>query len=230
LREYVEIIHAALAGEPVAYDGQRYRLPLPGGEGKALRLAMAPTSRVPIYLATLGPKMLALTGELADGWLGTSFIPEAADQVMPHLLDGARRRGRTLADLDLQVMTTVDVDDDVERVITRHRRGVAFYVGAMGSEGQNFYKNAYERAGWGEVVAEVQSLWLGGNRAAAVAAMPDEFVLATQCIGTPAMVRSRLSALAKVGISTLRIAPIGQGLDEQLHHLEAVLDLAKDVQ
>ncbi|HUO64201.1 MAG TPA: LLM class flavin-dependent oxidoreductase, partial [Terriglobales bacterium] len=78
LREMVEIVRRATRGERLEYRGSIYELPLPGGEGKALRSAAKPQPNIPIYLATLSPKSLEMTGEIADGWLGTSFMPEHA--------------------------------------------------------------------------------------------------------------------------------------------------------
>ncbi|MEN8184174.1 MAG: LLM class flavin-dependent oxidoreductase, partial [Myxococcota bacterium] len=103
MRETIEIVRLALRGEKLAYSGRQHQLPLPGGQGKALRLAVPPDPELPIYLATLSPKGLELTGELADGWLGTSFTPEHAEAHLEHLARGAARGGRSLADLYIGV-------------------------------------------------------------------------------------------------------------------------------
>src|SRR5438105_15178140 len=104
-----------------------YQLPLPGGEGKALIADAQPRPNLPVYLATLGPKNLELTGELADGWLGTSFIPEHAPLFFDPISAGAARAGRTLADLDLQVAAgVVAFSDDVDSVIAPRKPGLAF--------------------------------------------------------------------------------------------------------
>jgi F420-dependent oxidoreductase-like protein len=99
MRETIAIIRQAFAGERVSFQGQHFQLPRAGGEGKALRIDQPPNPHIPIYLATLAPRMLALTGELADGWLGTSFIPEGAAAYLDHLAAGAARAGRSLTDL-----------------------------------------------------------------------------------------------------------------------------------
>jgi F420-dependent oxidoreductase-like protein len=101
MRETVEIVRRAARGERLAFKGKIYELPLPGGEGKALRSAAKPQPGIPIYLATLSPKSLEMTGEIADGWLGTSFMPEHARVFFDHLEAGAVRAGRSLAQLDL---------------------------------------------------------------------------------------------------------------------------------
>jgi F420-dependent oxidoreductase-like protein len=115
MREIVEIVRRAIRGERVTYKGSVYELPLPGGEGKALRSAAKPRPDIPIYLATLSPRSLEMTGEIADGWLGTSFMPEHARIFLDPIETGAKRAGRALTDLDLQVPAgVVAFGDDVE--------------------------------------------------------------------------------------------------------------------
>src|SRR5207245_8150416 len=101
MRESIEIIRSVFAGEKVTYQGRHFQLPGPGAEGKPLRVALPADSDIPIYLATLSPKLLELTGEVADGWLGTGFVPEAAGVYLDPIAGGARPAGRSLADLDL---------------------------------------------------------------------------------------------------------------------------------
>src|SRR2546427_596476 len=89
MREIVEVVRRATRGERVAFKGQVYELPLPGGEGKALRSSAQPRPDIPVYLATLSPRGLELTGEIADGWLGTSFMPDHARIFFDQLEAGA---------------------------------------------------------------------------------------------------------------------------------------------
>lgn len=220
MREYISVVRKAISGERVTGVGPHYVLPRPGGEGKALRLSMPPKPDIPIYLATLGPKMLELTGEVANGWLGTSFMTNAADQVIPHLRAGAQRSGRSLDDLDLQINATLEVGDDVDALIAKYRPVAAFTLGAMGSAKTNFYNAAYSRAGWADMAHKVQSLWVAGDKPGAIAAVDDEFVLAAMFIGTDAMVADRIRAAATVGITTLRVAPVGRGAKAQIDNLE----------
>ncbi len=227
LREYVDVVQMGLRGERLAYEGEHVVLPRPGGEGKALRLSMPPKPDLPIYLATLGPKSLEFTGEVASGWLGTSFIPEAAEVSFSHLRTGAERSGRSLSDLDLQVGGAFDIDDDIDAAIERHRPRLAFSLGAMGSASTNFYNDAYSRAGWADTAAEVRSLWVDGKKDLAIAAVPDDFVLASSLIGDEAMVRERVRAHADAGITTLRIGVSGQTLADQIAHLERAVDLIR---
>jgi F420-dependent oxidoreductase-like protein len=229
-REVIDIVRIIARGERLTYTGEIYQLPLPGGEGKALVSIAQPRPNLPIYLATLGPKNLELTGELADGWLGTSFIPEHARMFFDHIETGARRGGRDLSDLDLQVNAgVVDFSDDLDRLIAPRKSGLAFTLGAMGSRQHNFYNEVYQRAGYAEMALEVQDLWLKRQREAAIALIPDDLVLKTNLIGTKEMVRERLRTHQRAGVTTLRVAPDGKTLNERLTILEQLLDLVNEV-
>jgi F420-dependent oxidoreductase-like protein len=227
-RETIEIIRMITAGERLAYSGEVYQLPLPGGEGVAIR-SRAGACFVPVYVAALGPANLALTGELADGWIGNSFFTESARVFFDPMEAGAARAGRSLSDLDLVVAVSVEFTDDVEEAGRRHAAGYAFTFGAMGSRENNFYNNAFARQGFGEDVAEVQRLWSQGDRAAAAARVPIEIGLGTNLIGPPGVVRDRLRAYRDCGVTTLRVNPIGRGLRECVAGLEVLLDLVHDV-
>ena len=227
MREIVEIVRRAITGEHLAYKGKLYELPLPNGEGKAIRSAARPQPGIPIYLATLSPKSLEMTGEIADGWLGTSFMPEHARVFTDHLATGAARAGRSLGQLDLQAGGFVAFSDDVEPLIPPRKPGLAFTLGAMGSRQHNFYNEAFRRAGYEDVAVEVQRLWLGGKREEAAARVPDELVLKTNLLGTEAMVRARLEAYRRAGITTLRVEPAGEGLAARLATLGRLLDLIR---
>ena len=228
-RETIEIIRRISAGDRLAYDGELYTLPLPGGEGRAVRSLMPPTP-VPVYVASLGPANLRLTGELADGWIGSSFFPETADVFLDPIREGAAASGRTLADLELTVSVGVDFTDDVEEAGRRHAEGYAFTFGAMGSATTNFYNDAFARQGYGDDVREVQRLWLAGDQEAARKRVPTEIGLGTNLVGTDDMVRVRLRLYRDAGIDMLRAGlPGGDDLDAQLATLGHLLDLVRAV-
>lgn len=229
MREVVEIVRMVTRGERLVYHGEIYDLPLPGGEGKALISIARPRPNLPIYLATLGPKSLELTGELADGWLGTSFMPEHASMFFDAIAAGAKRVGRSLADLDLQVAAgVVAFSDDVERLIAPRKPGLAFTLGAMGSRQHNFYNDVYRRAGYEDVAIEVQDLWFKKQREEAAARIPDELVLKTNLLGTEDMVRERIRVHRAAGVTTLRVEPDGETLNERLATLGRLVDLVKE--
>ena len=230
LRECVDIIKLGLASERIAYEGKHYVLPRPGGEGKPIRLSQPPQTDLPIYLATLGPKAMEMTGEVANGWLGTSFMPEQADIFLEPLLRGLTKSGRTLADIDVQVGGSLEIDEDVERLIEARRPAMAFTLGGMGSANTNFYNDAFKRAGYAEAAEKVQALWVGGDKAAAIRAVPDEMVLKTNLIGTRDMIIERIKAYAAAGVTTLRISTSGQNWRERTETLAEATDLIHSIQ
>jgi len=230
-RETIEIIRAVTAGQRLEYHGEVYELPLPGGEGRAIRSLMAP-AHVPIYVASLGPANLRLTGELADGWIGNSFFPETSDVFFDPIREGAARAGRHLRELDLTVSVGLEFTDDVEGAGRRHAEGYAFTFGAMGSATTNFYNNAFERQGYGDDVRAVQQLWLAGDKEAARRRVPTAIGLGTNLVGTDDLVRNRLRRYRDAGITTLRAGLQGDpntDLDRQLGDLARLLDLVGDV-
>jgi F420-dependent oxidoreductase-like protein len=231
-RETIEIVRAIASGQRLEHDGELYPLPLPGGEGRSLR-SPVPAASIPIYVASLGPANLRLTGALADGWIGNSFFPEHADVFLDPIREGATSTGRALMDLDLVVAVGVELTDDVEEAARRHADGYAFTFGAMGSASHNFYNDAFARQGFGEDVREVQRLWLAGDREAARKRVPVEIGLGTNLIGTDDMVRVRLRLYRDAGITTLRAGLPGDGmvgdLDTPLDQLARLLDLVREI-
>lgn len=227
LRETIEIVRMAFRGEKLEYEGAHHRLPLPGGQGKALRLSQPANPRIPIYLATLSPAGLALCGELADGWLGTSFTPEHADAHLRHLAAGAAKSGRRLADLDLCVGAAVGFAADPEPFLRQRKASLAFTLGAMGSASANFYNEAYRRGGYEDAALEVQRLWLAGRRDEAAARVPDEMVLRTSMLGSEAAVRERIRRYRDAGITTLRLDPLGETPAARLDTLGRAIELVR---
>ena len=168
---------------------------------------MLPPTRVPIYVAALGPRNLELTGELADGWIGNTFMPEHADAFLDRLRAGTARANRSLADLDLVVPVAVEFTDDAgtaDAAARRHARGYAFTIGAMGSKDRNFYNAAFTRQGFGDDISAVQELWLAGRRDEAAERVPVELGANTNLIGTPAMIADRLRRYRDAGVTTLQ--------------------------
>jgi len=230
MREIIEIVKIATAGEKVSYKGKVYELPLLGGEGKPLKSGAPEVSMpIPIYLATLSPKSLQMTGELADGWLGTSFMPEHASVFFEDIRRGAARAGRRFEDIDLQAGGVAAFSDDLDGLISRRKQGTAFTLGAMGSREHNFYNAAFQRAGYEDVARHVQALWLDGKRDEAVALVPDELVIKTNLLGTESMVRDRIRAYRDAGVTTLRVDPDGRTVDERIETLGRVIDLVKGI-
>lgn len=229
MRETIDIIRTALSGEKIDFRGSAYEVPRAGA--RAMRLASDPVS-VPIYVAALSPRTLALTGEVADGWLGTSFVPEGADAYFGPLRAGLGAGGRTLADIDIcqgaEVGFATD-EDDLARMVGARKMELAFSLGGMGSASTNFYNDAYSRQGWTDVAAEVRRLWQDGRRDDAAALVTDEMVLATTLLGTEDGVRERLQVWRDTGVTTVRLYPAGETLEERLTTLGRALDIVRSV-
>ncbi|MFE3032156.1 LLM class flavin-dependent oxidoreductase [Streptomyces canus] len=234
MRETVEIVRQAASGEKVSYSGREFQIPLPGGEGKPMRLAMRAEHDIPIHLATLSPKMLHLTGEIADGWLGTSFVPEGAKEAyFDHLDAGLEASGRSRADFDIcqgAEVAFAEDEDALRAMVAGRKKELAFSLGGMGSETTNFYNNAYSRQGWAEVAAEVRERWQAGDRDGAAGLVTDDMVLATTLIGTENMVRERLRVWRDAGVDIVRFYPAGETLDARLTTLGRAIDLVREIE
>ncbi|KUL21242.1 LLM class flavin-dependent oxidoreductase [Streptomyces regalis] len=233
VRETVEIVRQALTGGKIDHSGTEYRIPLPGGDAVPMKLSMRAEHPVPLYLAALSPAMLRLTGEVADGWLGTSFVPEgAADAYFAHLDEGLARGGRTRADLDICQGAEVAFAPDEEALgamVAGRKKELAFSLGGMGSASTNFYNRAYSRQGWAEVAEEVRRRWQAGDRDGAAALVTDEMVLATTLIGTESMVRERLRVWRDAGVDTVRLYPAGADTAARLDTLGRAIELVHEV-
>ncbi|MFD4193737.1 MULTISPECIES: LLM class flavin-dependent oxidoreductase [Amycolatopsis] len=233
MRETVEIVRRVLAGGKISYSGSEFQIPLPGGDAVPMRLSMRAEHEIPVYLATLSPAMLRLTGEIADGWLGTSFVPEgAAEAYFAHLDEGLARSGRTRADLDVcqgaEVAFAPD-EDALREMVAGRKKELAFSLGGMGSASTNFYNRAYSRQGWADVAAEVRNRWQAGDRDGAAALVTDEMVLGTTLIGTEPMVRERLRVWRDAGVDTVRLYPAGDTLDARLATLARAIELVREL-
>jgi F420-dependent oxidoreductase-like protein len=226
-RETIEIVRIVSRGERLEHPGDIYPLPLPDSAGRALRPMVAPAD-VPIYVAAMGPANLALTGELADGWLGNAFIPEAADTFLGPIREGAAKAGRTLDEIDLVAPVAVEFtadDGGADEAARRHASGYAFTIGAMGTGGRNFYNDAFTRLGYGDGVRRVQELWQAGRRDEAGAAVPLDLGRLTNLLGTERAIAERVGLYRRAGITTL-LAKLDGAPDANLATLERLVELA----
>ncbi|GGT36878.1 LLM class flavin-dependent oxidoreductase [Streptomyces chromofuscus] len=233
VRETVEIVRQAVAGGKISYAGSEFRIPLPGGDAVPMRLSLRAEHPVPLYLAALSPAMLELTGQVADGWLGTSFVPEgAAEAYFAPLRRGLAAAGRRRAGFDVCQGAEVAFAPDEEALgalVAGRKKELAFSLGGMGSASTNFYNRAYGRQGWAEVAAEVRQRWQAGDRDGAAALVTDEMVLATTLIGTEEMVRRRLRVWRDAGVDTVRMYPAGESLQARLDTLGRAIELVREV-
>jgi F420-dependent oxidoreductase-like protein len=201
-REYVEIVRAALGREVVAHQGEHYEIPYDGpdatGLGKPLKLMLRPLrAEIPIYLAALGPKNVALAAEIADGWLSIFVAPERFDDAFGASLADAREG------FEIAATASVLVGDDVPALLDALRPHVALYVGGMGAKGRNFYNSLVRRYGWEDEAERIQELYLGGKQREAIAAVPDELVDAVALVGPKERIAERLEAWHETPVTTL---------------------------
>ena len=227
-RETIDIVRKVAAGERLSHDGSVYTLPLPDGQGRAIRSPVAGVD-IPIHVASMGPANLKLTGAVADGWIGTAFMAESADTFLEPIRAGAEQAGRSLGDVELTVAAGLEFTDDPEGAGRRHAAGYAFTIGAMGSSSTNFYNQAFTRQGFGDEVAEVQRRWQDGDKEGAGAAVPIEIGLRTNLIGDDRAVTERLRAYRDCGIDVLRVGITADDHAERLDRLARLLDLVAAV-
>ncbi|HEX6523558.1 MAG TPA: LLM class flavin-dependent oxidoreductase [Streptosporangiaceae bacterium] len=231
MRETVQIVRQALDGGKISFSGTEFTIPRPG-DAVPMRLSARAEHHIPLYLAALSPAMLRLTGEIADGWLGTSFVPEAAPGAYFSYLDqGLARAGRSRADLDIcqgaEVAFAPD-EDALQEMLAGRKKELAFSLGGMGSATTNFYNQAYSRQGWAEAATRIREQWQAGHHDAAASLVTDEMVLSTTLIGTEPMVRQRLRAWRQAGVTTVRLYPAGATLEARLATLARAIELVRE--
>ena len=224
-REYLAVLELALARKTVAHEGAHYRLPLPDGPGKPLKLTIAPVSeRIPTYLAAVGPKNLELAGELTDGWLAVFFAPDFADEQLAAVRAGRAKVGKTLEGFDVVPTFPLVVGPDPQACADPVRGYAALYLGGMGSRTQNFYNALAVRMGYGEAAAAVQDLFLDRRQREAMAAVPYAFVDATSLLGDRDRIADRLRLLAASGVTTCSVVPYGAVVEEKLAALTVLAE------
>ncbi|MGZ6256799.1 MAG: LLM class F420-dependent oxidoreductase, partial [Candidatus Limnocylindria bacterium] len=203
-REYVAVVRMALAHQKVEFHGETLELPLPDGPGKVLKLTVRPVQpRIPIYLAVLGPKNVALAGEIADGWLPVFFSPEHTAALRGPLEEGAARAGRSLEGFRICPNVNVMIGEDEDVARNAMRPMLALYVGGMGSREQNFYNRLVSTYGFEREAQQVQELYLAGRKNEAMLALPDELIDAVSIAGKPERARKKLRAFRDAGVDTL---------------------------
>ena len=216
-REYVSIVRSVLRREaPLVHQGDHYQIPYEGadatGLGKALKLILHPKNpNVPIYLASIGPKNVQLTAEIADGWLPVFYSPDRSREVFgEYLAGGFARSGESGKEdrFDIAPSVSAVVTDDLEMGRNMVKPFFALYVGGMGARGKNFYFDLACRYGYEEAAVEIQDLYLAGDKEAAINRVPDALVDETNLIGPREAIRDRLEAWQESGVTTLLVSTL----------------------
>ncbi len=234
-REVVEICRQVWRRERVVHDGRHYRIPLPPGQGtglgRPLKLINRPVrERIPIALAALGPRNVALAAEIAEGWLPILYVPERAAALWgAALAEGRARRDPALGPLDVVASASLCLTDDpgvARRALDGLRPFVALYAGGMGARGRNFYNDVVAGYGWEREARAIQDLYLDGRRDEAAAVVPEGMLAAMSLIGPRARVAERLAAFAASGVTTLNVTPLGATPAERVALVAAAKELA----
>lgn len=220
--------------EPVVHDGKKYQLPLPAelgtGLGKPLKIIThPPRPDIPIHVASLGPKNVQMTAELADGWLPILFHPErAADVWGADLEAGLAKRSPELGPLDVVAggLLSIGPESEVAGFRDFTRGMVALYVGGMGARDRNFYNQLFQRYGYEAEAKEIQDLYLDGKKAEAAAAVPESFLEETSLCGDEGYVKDRIAQFKAAGVTVLNITPIAPDLEGQQRMVAKVKELA----
>jgi F420-dependent oxidoreductase-like protein len=225
-REIVQICRQVWRRERVHHEGQHYQIPLPAGRGtglgKPLKLINYPVrERIPVMLAAIGTRNVALAAEIAEGWQPFFFDPRRAGSVWGEALaEGRARRDPSLGKLDIIAPAALAIGEHTDEMIDAMRPMLALYIGGMGARGKNFYHDLAVRYGYREEADVIQDLYLAGNRDKAAAAVPAELIRSVSLIGPEGFVRDQLAALADAGVTTITVTPLGDSHEQRLRLLE----------
>jgi F420-dependent oxidoreductase-like protein len=226
-REIIDICRLVWKRERVVYNGEAYTFPLPEeqgtGLGKPLKIINHPVrDDIPIYIASLGPKNVQLTAEIADGWLPAFFHPDKARDVFGSDLEiGSKARPADRSPLEIVAGGTVAIcdEDSARKIRDLARPMTALYVGGMGAKGKNFYNNVFRRYGYEKEAEEIQNLYLSGKKEEATALVPNDYLEGTAMVGDEGFVRDRIQAYKAAGVTRLSVNPVG---DDPLKLVEKV--------
>ncbi|MCW2667785.1 MAG: F420-dependent oxidoreductase [Frankiales bacterium] len=231
-REVIEICRQVWRREKVQFEGRYYTVPLPAGQGtglgKPLRIINHPVrDRIPVMLAAIGPKNVALAAELAEGWEPIFYHPEKAGDVWgASLQEGFAKRSPDLGPLDVVVGCTLAIGEDVDHLLELGRPQMALYIGGMGARGKNFYNDLTRRYGYEAEAEKIQDLYLSGRKQEAAAAVPADLLRATSLVGPASYVKERLAAFTAAGVTTLNLRPLAPTPQGRLQDMETIRTLS----
>jgi F420-dependent oxidoreductase-like protein len=208
-REYVAVIRKVLARDaPVEFDGEFFQLPYRGGTGlgKPLKSTVHPVrADLPILLAAEGPKNVALSAEICDGWIPFFYSPYHDQHYRDSLAEGFAREGarRTPETFEIAGVVPVMIDDDVDAAADWIRPMLALYIGGMGARTQNFHRDVFVRMGFGDVCDQITELYLGGEKQEAARAVPTSMVEQVALVGPIAKLRNEIDAWKRSLLTTM---------------------------
>ncbi|WP_300645037.1 LLM class F420-dependent oxidoreductase [Nocardioides sp.] len=214
-REVIEVLRMGLRGEKLDFRGKTFSVPLPEGQGlglgKPLKLLNKPErADVPIWVAALGDKNVAMTAEVADGWLPFLYYPEKAQEIWGEpLARGAAKRSADLAPLEICAggMVAIGEGPETKALLDFIRPMYALYVGGMGARDKNFYNQLACEYGFEKEAKEIQDLYLSGKKKEAEALVPMEWLEAGNLVGPASYVKERIAAFRESGVTNLSVTP-----------------------
>ena len=177
--------------------------------GKPLKSIVHGRRDLPIYLAAIGPRNVALAAEIADGWLPIFFSPTHFAAAYEAAVEAGFARapaGKGMSDFDIAPAVTVIIEDELELAYNQIKPALALYIGGMGAKGKNFYYDLACRFGFEAAADAIQDQYLQGHKGEAIMAVPDELVDAVSLVGSKARIRDRLQLWRDCPITTLNIA------------------------
>jgi F420-dependent oxidoreductase-like protein len=213
-REYVEIVRAIFKREDVVtYNGEIYQIPYRGddasGLGKPLKSTLEPAPDIPIYLAAIGPQNVALTAEIADGWLPVFFSPDKYDDIYKEHVEAgfarARTVGKSIENFDIAPTVPVVINNDLDMCYNMLRPHLALYIGGMGAKGKNFYNDLAKRYGYEAEAEEIQDLYLAGNKGEAMMKVPGPLIDEVALVGPKERVKERLTRWVNSPVTTMNL-------------------------
>lgn len=232
-REIIDICRMVWRRERVQHMGKYYQIPLPQdrgtGLGKPLKLINHPVrDDIPIAVASLGAASVAMTAELADAWLPAFYTAEAAQDVWGDALaKGTAKRDPNRAPLEVFAGGTVAIGDGLEHLRDLARPGAALYIGGMGARSKNFYNDIFSKSGYAAEAKQIQDLYLAGEKKAAEAAIPDEYLARNSLIGPDGFVKERLHALKESGVTSLNVSFAGKDSADRIAQCDRLRNLVE---
>jgi F420-dependent oxidoreductase-like protein len=233
-REIIDICRKVWRRERLVHDGRMYQIPLPAGQGtglgKPLKLINHPVrERIPVVIAAIGAKNVAMTAELAEGWEPIFYVPEKAAEVWGGALAaGQAKRDPALGPLDIVAAAPLAIGEDVAHLREAARPLLALYIGGMGARGRNFYNDLVRRYGYEAEAQRIQDLYLSGKKEEAAAAVPDELLARTSLIGPEGYVAERMAALRATGVTTVNVTPLAADHASRVQLIERACELAEN--
>src|SRR5690606_29091346 len=214
-REIIEICRQVWRRDKIEHDGKKYKIPLPPdqgtGLGKPLKIMDHPVrERIPVFVASLGPKNVEMSVEVAEGWIPLHFWPERAGDVWGDAIAaGQAKRDPQLGSLEIVAGGNLAITDDYEDLRESARPMLTLYFGGMGAKGKNFYNDLLARYGFEEDAAFIQDAYLDGRRKEASTRVPRELIDATSLVGPEGWVKERVAAFKDAGVTALNVSPVG---------------------